>query len=144
MRIRYTKLKRNGFKELSWFLSGKESSCQCRRHMSTPDLGRTHMPEKQLNPWAITTKFVLQSLEIATTEVCRPYSLHSSVREVMKMRSPWTTTKSSPHQPQLDKNSHSNEDLAQPKIEKGLIRIYVRKQSNICQFFEKENYEIKI
>ena len=30
---------------LSWWLSGKESTCQCRRHGSIPGLGRSHMPQ---------------------------------------------------------------------------------------------------
>ena len=49
-------------------------------------------------------------------------SLRSRARapqqEATAMRSPCTTTKSSPHSPQLEKASHSNEDLMQPKIKK--------------------------
>ena len=31
-------------RELPWWLSGKESTCQCKRHGSIPDLGRFHVP----------------------------------------------------------------------------------------------------
>jgi len=29
---------------LSWWLRGKQSACQCRRHSSIPGLGRSHVP----------------------------------------------------------------------------------------------------
>ena len=45
-------------------------------------------------------------------------SPRSTMREVTTMRSPHTTTKSSSHSPKLEKSPHSNEDPAQPKINK--------------------------
>ena len=35
----------NNYRGLPWWLSGKESACQCRRHQFNPDLGRSHMPQ---------------------------------------------------------------------------------------------------
>ena len=48
-------------------------------------------------------------------------SPRSTMREVTTMRSPHTTTKSSSHSPKLEKSPHSNEDPAQPKINKTIF-----------------------
>ena len=42
---------RNG---LPWWLSGKESPCQCRRHRFDPWIGNIPHAMEQLSPWAIT------------------------------------------------------------------------------------------
>ena len=42
-RVSFQKQKRQ-LMGLPWWLSGKESTCQCRRHGSIPELGRSHMP----------------------------------------------------------------------------------------------------
>ena len=44
---------------LPWWLSGKESSCQCRRHRFDPWLGRIPCAVEQLSLWATTTELVL-------------------------------------------------------------------------------------
>ena len=56
---------------------------------------------------------MLQLLKLA-----RAYSLDSATREATAMRSPWTAMKSGPRSLQLEKSPSSNEDLAQPKINK--------------------------
>ena len=77
---------------------------------SSPGPGRSHMPREQLSPSATTTEPVLQSLRTTTTEpTCHNYwspctqSPCSPTREATAMRSPRTTTKSSPRSPQLEK-----------------------------------------
>ena len=52
---------------LSW-LSGKESTCKCRRHRFDPWSGRIPHASEQLSLRATTTEPVLESPEIKTTE----------------------------------------------------------------------------
>ena len=44
---------------LPWWLSGKESSCQCRNTGSVPDLGRSQHAAGELSPCATTIELVL-------------------------------------------------------------------------------------
>ena len=62
---------------LSWWLSAKESSCQCRRHGFHPWSGKIPRAVEQLSPWATTTEPVLW----------RP---RSASREASAMSSPTT------------------------------------------------------
>ena len=55
-----------------WWLSGKESTCQCRRHGSDPWSGKITHATEQLSPCATTTEPVLWSPRVATTEAVRP------------------------------------------------------------------------
>ena len=45
--------------EPPWWLSGKESTYQCRRHRSDPWTGKIPHASKQLSSWAATIKPVL-------------------------------------------------------------------------------------
>ena len=53
-------------KGFPWWSSGGESSCQCKGHRLIPDLGRFHMPQGQLDPWAATTA----TYKTAMTRAC--------------------------------------------------------------------------
>ena len=50
----------------SWWLSGKESACQCRRHRFNPCSGKIPCASEQLSPCTTTTKLVPYSLGVAT------------------------------------------------------------------------------
>ena len=56
---------RQGF---TWWLSGKESACQCRRYGFHPSSNKIPHGEQQLSLWATTTETRLQSLGASTTE----------------------------------------------------------------------------
>ena len=56
------------FQEVLWWLSGKESTFQCRRHGFNPGSGKIPHAMEQLSPCATTVEPVLQSLRAATTE----------------------------------------------------------------------------
>ena len=55
---------------LPWWLSGKESACQCRRHSYDPWSRKIPHAAEQLSLWAITTEPVLQSLGAAARRHC--------------------------------------------------------------------------
>ena len=59
---------------LPWWLSGKESTCQCRRHGFDPWSSKIPYTSEQLSPCATAIELVLESLGAATTEfTCRNY-----------------------------------------------------------------------
>ena len=60
------------FQEILWWLSGKESTCQCRRLRFNPWSGKTPHAAEQLSPWVPATEPVLYSLRRTTTEACVP------------------------------------------------------------------------
>ena len=51
-----------------WWLSGKESACQCRRQRFDPRSGNIPRAAEQLNPRATTTEPKLQSVGTAAAE----------------------------------------------------------------------------
>ena len=53
---------------LPWWLSGKESTCQCRRHGFCPWSGKIPHAAEQLSPWAATIEPELRSPGTAATE----------------------------------------------------------------------------
>ena len=55
-------------RRLPWWLSGKESACQCRRHRFNPWSRKIPHAAEQLSPCATTIELALQSLQAATTE----------------------------------------------------------------------------
>ena len=57
---------------LPWWLSGKESTCQCRRHRFDPWSGKIPHAVEQLSSWATTLEPVLQSWGITTPEARAP------------------------------------------------------------------------
>ena len=65
---------------LPWWLSGKESSCQCRRHRCSPWPGKTPHATGQLSPWATTTELVLSSPGATTSDAHSPSSNEKSHR----------------------------------------------------------------
>ena len=59
---------------LPWWLSGKESACQCRRHRFDPWSRKSPHVSEQLSPCASTIELVLWSLGAITTELtCLSY-----------------------------------------------------------------------
>jgi len=54
--------------DLPWWLSGKESTCQCRKHRFDPWSGKIPSAKEQQGPQATTTEVMLQSLAAATIE----------------------------------------------------------------------------
>ena len=109
-------------RELPWWLSGKDSLCQCRRHGFNPWSGRIPHALDQLNLCTTTTEPVLLCLRAATTELMHhnyksPRSPCSATREPTIMRSQCISMKSG-HCLQLEKGPYSNEDPTEWKINK--------------------------
>ena len=99
---------------LLWWLSGKEFACQCRRHLFNPWSGKIPHATEQLKPgsrnyWALT----LQLLKPARSRAC---ALQQERPPRWEAHAP--QPESSPCLPQLEKNPRSNEDPAEPKINK--------------------------
>ena len=99
-----------------WWLSGKESACQCKRHGIDPwsrkilhaDPGRSHMPQGNQAP--MPQLLSLCSRAGASTEpVCRncwglsTQDLCSATREATTMRSLHTTTRGASTHPTREK-----------------------------------------
>ena len=57
---------------LPWWLSGRESACQCWRHRFDPWSWKISSTVKRLSPCTTSIEPVLQSLGAATTEVLAP------------------------------------------------------------------------
>ena len=55
----FTVMNRNVTAGLPWWLSGKESTCQCRRHGFDPWSGKIARAVEQLSPCATTAEPVL-------------------------------------------------------------------------------------
>ena len=83
---------------LPWWLSGKESTCHCRRRGFDPWSRKIPHGVEQQSLRTTTAEPVLESLGAATTEARVPYSLCSTAREITAVRSPHTTTKEKPAQ----------------------------------------------
>ena len=108
---------------LPWWLSGKESACQCRRHKFNPWSRKiSHAPGAAKSVchkfWACTLEpgsrnyraHVLQPLKPSHPRACAPQ------QEVHARRGPRTATSQQLSSRQLEKSPHGNEDPAQPKI----------------------------
>ena len=65
---------------LPWWLSGKESACQCSRHEFDLWSGKIPHAVEQLIPCATATEPVLWSSGAATTESYMPWSPSSTTR----------------------------------------------------------------
>ena len=65
-------LSRRNILGLPWYLSGKESACQCRKHEFNPRSGKIPQAAEQLGPGATAIEPVLWSLGAATTEAGEP------------------------------------------------------------------------
>ena len=92
----YLQILKKTNKGLPWWLSGKESTCQCRRHFN-PWSRKIPRATQQLSLCTTTIKPVLSCPGTATTEVHVPYSLCSATTESTAMESPHTAMKSSLH-----------------------------------------------
>ena len=91
---------------LSCWLSGKESTCQYRRH--------------RFDPWSGKIPHAAGHLSLCTTTT---ESMHPRAHALQQEKPPqWEAQalrlESSPHSPQLQKNPGSNKDSAQTKIKK--------------------------
>ena len=80
---------------LSWWLSGKESDCQCRRHGFDPWSRKIPHASEQLSSCLTTSEPVLGSPGTATTEARSPQSLCSTTRKATARGSPCTAMSSS-------------------------------------------------
>ena len=103
--------------ELSWWLSGKESICQCGRHGFDPWSRKILHATEQLSPCTTAIEAVFQSLRTTTTE---PWSLSnwslspcSTAREAIAWGVHAPQLESSPCSRQLEKSPCSHEDPTQ-------------------------------
>ena len=91
---------------LPWWFSGKESTCQCRRHGFDSWPGKIPHTVKQLSPCPTTTEPVLQSRGTAAAERAAVQQLWKSPpstacapqQEKQPQRSPHSTTRGDPAQ----------------------------------------------
>ena len=98
---------------LPWWLSGKESTCQCRRHRFDPRSQKIPRAMKQLSPCAITIEPLCQSPGAPTAEAHVPYSPCSLTREATTVRNPALQLEKKPHSLQLDKSLQSKTQHSQ-------------------------------
>ena len=96
--------------QLPWWLSGKGSTCQCRRHRSNSWSGMIPHATEQLSLSA-----ALLSPRSGAQELQR-LSPHAREPVLCNRRSPHSALESSPCSLQLQKKLHSNKDLEQPKM----------------------------
>ena len=103
------------FQGLPWWLSGWESTCQCRGHVFKPWSGRIPHAAEKLSPCSTTAEAepVLWSLWATTTEPTHhncwgpcAWSRCSVTGEATAVRGPCTAAKSSPRSPQLERTGH--------------------------------------
>ena len=72
LKIQIKKEKKKNFTGFPWWLSGKESTSQCRRYGFDPWSGKIPHVVEQPSFYAATTEPVLWSLGAATTEAHEP------------------------------------------------------------------------
>ena len=80
-------LSKMGLRGLHWWLRGKESICQGRRHRFESWVWKIPHAVEQLSPCATMTEPVIWSLGASTTEVYMPKSPSSESREAAETRS---------------------------------------------------------
>jgi len=104
------------------WLSGKESTCQCRRYWLDPCSRRIPRATEQLSPCTTPIDPVLHSLGVSTTELmCATTEAHGCRARARQQEKPpqceaWALQlESNPYSPKL-KGPCSNEDPAQPTI----------------------------
>ena len=107
-----------GLSGLCWWLSGKESTCQCRRCGCDPWSKNIPHAMEQLSPCATTTGPVLQSPGTVTTEPAHS-RVHAPRRRSHHRKKPTPCNwRVSPRWPQLEKSRSSNEVPAPSQINK--------------------------
>ena len=101
-----------------WWVSGKESTCRCRRHEFHPCLRKIPQAAEQLSLWATTiepSRNYWTHPRRTATETCAPHSPCATTREATAVKA-CAQLESSSLWPQLEKSLCSNEDPAQPKL----------------------------
>ena len=73
---------------LPWWLSGKESACQCKGYEFDPWSGKIPHATEQLSQYATTTEPVLYSLRAETVEAPRTCALQREVTTVRRLHTP--------------------------------------------------------
>ena len=97
------------------WLTGKESSCQCRRHRFDPWSGKIPHAAGQLSSCSTTTECVLHSLGATATELmCLQSVLHNKRSHRNEKPAHCNSRVASACQ----KSLCNNEDSAEPKINK--------------------------
>ena len=81
---------------LPWWLSGKKSTCQCRRQGFDLWFGKIPHAAEQLNPCATTAEPVLHGPGAPNPEARMPQSLCSATRQATTVRDPGTTATEQP------------------------------------------------
>ena len=109
---------------LPLWLRGYESACQPRRHGFNPWSGKiprvSHTKPLCRNCWARALEPGSLNYWAHVSQLRKPgtQTPSSKTREASTMRGLHAAMKSSPHSPQLEKSQSSDEDPAQPKINK--------------------------
>ena len=107
------------FLGLPWWLSGKESTCQCKRYGFDPWSGKIAHAAEELSLCTTTIKPALQSPRAPTTEARAPQSLCSPTREATTLRSPHTATRDAPaHHTQRKAHTATKSQESQKRINK--------------------------
>ena len=105
---------------LPWWLSCKESTCQCSRQEFTSWSWKIPRAVEQLSHNYRAHAYGARELQLlspraSTSEVCAPQSLCSATREAPTVRSPCPQLESSPCSLQSKKSLSFSEDPAQLK-----------------------------
>ena len=105
---KFTTKKKKRLNGLSWWFSGKESACQCRRHGFDPWSGNIPRAMEQLRPCATT-------MELWIPGAANPRDCALQQEKPQQWEACAPQLEGSPHSPQLEKGPCSHEDPAQLK-----------------------------
>ena len=100
---------------LSWWLSGKESTCSCSRQGFDPWSGKIPHASEPLSPCSTTTEAVLRAQELQLLQSSGPRAHAPKQEKPPQRESPAPELESSPHSPQPEKACAANQEPAQPK-----------------------------
>ena len=112
---------------LSWWLSGKISTCQGKRQKFNPWSWKDSHATELLSPCTTTPEPVLWSPIATTTNACSPRARAQQQEQSLPGAAQALLPESSPYLTQLKKSSHSRKDPAQPKIKPALCLTEKRK-----------------
>ena len=126
---------------LPWWLSGKDSICQCRRHMFypwSPWSGKDstcHGTTKPIchNYWACGLEprkhnYWVHVSQILKTVCSRAHALQQE--KPLQWEAHALQLESSPDSTQLEENSHRNKDSAQPKVQGKKWHVLAQKKTH--------------
>ena len=115
LKIHIKKEKKN-FTGFPWWLSGKESTCQCRRHGF--DLWSTRMPhaKEQLTLCATTIELCSRAQEPQLLKPPHPRACALQQEKPLQWEAHAPQLESSPCSPQLETSLRSDKGPAQPEI----------------------------